>query len=102
MRLSKALNKIILWGLIVAFIILVITSVIVRDYNYMVQQPWNFTIETLAFSIIPSLIIAFIFFKTRGIGVKTSVIWFILMVLKFAIFHILFQLSGIYSVVFTM
>jgi hypothetical protein len=101
MTLSKTLNKIIVWGLIVAFIVLVITSIIVRDYQYMVQHPLNFSIETVVFSVIPALIIAFIFLKTRGLSVKTSFIWFIVMVLKFAIFHILFQLSGIYTVVFS-
>jgi hypothetical protein len=100
MRLSKFVNKVILWTMIIAFIFLVITSIIVRDYDFIIKHPYDFIWELLFFSVVPSLIFVFIFVKTRNIKIKKTIPWFLVMVIKFAIFHLLFQLSGVYTVVF--
>lgn len=100
-KLSKWINKAILWSLLAAFSILVITSLVVRDYGFIVDHPWLFSLELIFFSLVPSILIAFVFVKTRSIKVKEGIHWLIALTLKFAVFHILFQLSGVYSVLFT-
>lgn len=97
-KLSRTLNKIIFWSLIAATVVLFITSLIVRDYYFIVEHPWLFFWELLCFSIIPALLIAFVIAKTRNLPVKDTFTWLVAMVIKFSIFHILFQLSGVYTV----
>lgn len=100
MKLNKFAHDLTFWSLVVATVILVIISAIVRDYKYMVTNTTGFIIEMVLFSTLPPLVISLVFFKTRNITKKESIIWFLYMVLKFAIFHILFQLAGIYTIFF--
>jgi len=101
MRLTKFLNQVIVWGLVAALLILVITSLIVRDYGFIIHHPLPFIVELLFFSLIPSLFIIIVFVRTRHIPVKDSLNWLGVLTVKFAMFHILFQLSGVYTVLFT-
>lgn len=100
MNISKWVNRYIFIGLVVALIALLVTSIMVRDYKFIVEHPWAFVIELLFFSAIPSLLIAIVFVKTRRITIKDGIIWFFVMMIKFAAFHILLQLSGVYTVLF--
>ena len=102
MKLSKFTHDFLIWALIAATVMLIVISAIVRDYSFIKKNPNGFIFEMLAVSIVPPLVIAFVFFKTRGINVKDTIVWFILMVLKFAAFHLLFQLAGIYTVLFSL
>lgn len=102
MKLSKFTHDLSIWSLIIASIVLIIISAIVRDYKFIINNPKGFIFELLAFSIVPPLVIAFVFFKTRGITVKDTILWFVWMVLKFAAFHIFFQLSGVYTILFSL
>jgi len=97
-KLKTALTNAITWGLVAVMFILVVTSAIIRDYLYIVEHPIKFTIEMIFFSVIPSLLITLVFVRTRNIPMNDGIMWFVLMVIKFAIFHVLFQLSGIYAV----
>lgn len=98
-KMSHVLQYTIAWGMVAALIVLGITSAIIRDYEYMVKYPLYFTAETLMFAIVPAVIV-FIFIKTRGMKVKDSVYMFLIMVVKFGLFHIFLQLSGIYTLLF--
>lgn len=100
MKLDKFAHDLFLWSLIAAIIVLIIISIFVRDYEFIVKNPKGFIWEMIVFSVIPPLIIVFVFFKTRKINVKDSLTWLGLMIAKFAIFHVLFQLAGIYSILF--
>lgn len=98
MKLSKAVKSIILWSLIVGAVGLIITSIIIRDYGFIVQHPIAFAVELIFFSVVCALIIAVVFARTRRINIKDIWSWFFAMVFKFAAFHVLFQLSGVYTV----
>lgn len=100
MKLDKLAHDLTVWTLIIASIFLVIISAIVRDYNYIVQNTKGFVIEMIMFSFLPPLVISLVFFKTRKVTIKDTLVWYCLMVIKFAVFHILFQLSGIYTIFF--
>ena len=72
-------------------------SVLIRDLQYPIIKPWEFTIETLVMSFIPSLII-FLMTAFRGHEI-TNETWleYIGLCVKFGLLHILFQFSGVYS-----
>jgi hypothetical protein len=72
-------------------------SVLIRDLQYPITKPWEFTIETLVMSFIPSLII-FLMTSFRGHEI-TNQTWleYIGLCIKFGLLHILFQFSGVYS-----
>ena len=72
-------------------------SVLIRDLQYPIIKPWEFTIETLVMSFIPSLII-FLMTAFRGHKI-TNETWleYIGLCVKFGLLHILFQFSGVYS-----
>lgn len=99
-KLSTTVNYVILWTVIAALVFLIVTSIIVRDYEFIIKSPGLFIIEILFFSVIPALIIVFIMARTRNMPVKDTLGWLIAMIFKFSIFHVLFQLSGVYTVLF--
>ena len=97
---SKGVNNIILYSLIVAVILLFITSCVIRDIDFIKEKPGYFMLELFCMSVIPSIIIVFVFAKTRGMEMKETIVWCAAMVAKFALFHILFQVSGVYTAIF--
>lgn len=99
-KLSHVLNKVILYCIFLATLVLVVTSFIVRDVAFIKNHPMSFLVELFFMSVVSSLIICFVFARTRLVRVKDSITWFFALVAKFAIFHILFQLSGVYTVMF--
>jgi len=75
-------------------------SAIVRDTEFIVKDPIKFTIETILMGIVPALaILLVIYYRTNKIS-TTNISEFFLLAGKFALFHILFQLSGYYRYVF--
>lgn len=97
---ANALTK---WGLIVLVILcglyLLILSILFQDLKYPRDHPYLFTLETLLFAFGCGSII-FLMAHGRGDLNINTVIEFIVVSLKFGIFHILLQFSGFYSYVF--
>jgi len=75
-------------------------SVIARDYKIIIENPFLFIIELLLMSILPGIPILF-FVITRGISMEQAWIWFSSLSVKFAIFHVISQLSGFYTWLFS-
>lgn len=99
-KVTKVVNNGIIWSVIIAVIILVVTSVIVRDYEFIVKRPLAFGLELFVVSVVCSFLICIVFLRTRNVPVKDTLTWFIAITIKFALFHILFQLSGVYTILF--
>jgi len=93
-------NDIIFYGIIVIIVIAVIylsiLSFIIRDFDYPINHPFLFTLETLLMSVGIGGIVFFMAWGRNSINYDTF-IKFLVVVLKFGILHILFQFSGIYS-----
>jgi hypothetical protein len=91
------------WGaialVILAFLYLVIVSFIVRDVKYPKEHPYLFTLETLLVGLGGSASIFLMAYGRDKITIST-VMEFLLLAVKFSVFHILFQLSGFYDYVF--
>lgn len=85
--------------LVLAFVYLLVLSIIVRDYKIIVEHPFIFTLELLFMMILPA--IPLLFFKvSRGIPWKDAVLWASSLTAKFGAFHVVLQLSGFYSFLF--
>lgn len=100
MDFGKITAEVSFWAIIVAIVILIIPAVIVRDYHYMVEHPIYFAIETLAMGILPAFPVL-VFYITRGTNLKHTLVTFAILVVKFAILHILIQLAGVYTYIFS-
>lgn len=100
--LSKIITNIMIWGSFFALGALAITAVVVRDYKYIVDHPWYFVIETIVVGAVLSAIFTVTFARTRNIDKHTAFIWYLVSVLKFGGFHILAQLAGIYTNIFSL
>ena len=86
-------------GFVVA--ILSVTSVLVRDLKYPIESPIKFTIETFLMGTLCASVI-FAMTYLRGYSVNHETLYeFILLFVKFALIHILFQFSGVYSQFFS-
>ena len=77
-------------------------SFIVRDTEFPREHPWLFLTETLFVSLVPATIIYVITdFRDNGhFDLDKLNLEFLLMAVKFGIFHLLFQFSGFYSYFF--
>lgn len=87
-------------GVTLAIFILIIVSLVVRDINFIRDQPADFFIELIFVSLIPALLMVFVFAKTRRLDSRQTLVWFLGLLFKLMVFHILLQLSGFYTYVF--
>ena len=102
--LIQTSNIIIKWTIIALLIIsgiyLIVMSILKRDLKYPIAHPWLFTLETLLVSFTMGLIVVLMSYGRGEFSVKT-LLEFVLMTLKFGVFHILLQFSGFYSYALT-
>lgn len=87
--------------LIVGFALLFATAIEVHDTAVIRTHPWLFVAELILMSVLPAIPLLF-FVVSRKISIKIALFWFYALSAKFAILHILFQLSGFYSDLFGM
>jgi ABC-type multidrug transport system permease subunit len=72
-------------------------SLFIRDVTFPMEHPFLFLLETLLAGILPSSTI-FIIYYLRNIPLgRHAVYGFVVLVVKCMVAHILFQLSGVYS-----
>lgn len=81
-------------------LVMLVLSMIVRDLEFIKEHASEFFVELIAVALFPSMIIVLVFSRTRGLSKKDAVFWFFSFFLKFAIFHILFQTTGLYGSIF--
>jgi len=89
----------ILLALGIGFLVLFVTSAIVRDTYWIEKNPMVFTKEMLLMSFLTALPILYISYQ-RGGTLKDTAAEFSLLFAKIALIHVTFQLSGVYSVLF--
>jgi hypothetical protein len=78
-------------------ILLIVSSFINKDYNFMKAHPIAFSIETVIYGLLSTLGIVYINGARGGnTSINTYIIWFVIICL----FNISFQLSGFYSVLY--
>jgi hypothetical protein len=86
--------------IVLGFALLFAIGLVVRDFEVIKKRPVIFILETLLISVLPAVPILF-FVVSRGITMEVALTWLYGMCIKFAILHILFQISGFYTFLFS-
>lgn len=89
----------IIFFLLVGFALLLALTVVRKDVAIIKEHPFLFAIETVLVSMLPAIPL-FFFVISRDMPMRTALNWFYGLSIKFAIFHVLFQISGFYSYLF--
>ena len=75
-------------------------SAVIKDIDFIIDEPLKFTIETFIMGLLPTLaLILIIYFRTKKFTSQNKVDSLILFS-KFAILHVLLQISGYYRYIF--
>ena len=102
-ELSKSVYNIlkilILFTLVVGLVLIFAMAIIVRDTEFIEEKPNKFLMELFLISVLAAVPIFYIGYA-RDVSLKTTTIDFILLVIKFGLFHIGMQLSGFYTNMF--
>jgi hypothetical protein len=101
--LSVVLANLVLGSILGAIVLLGYVSSIVQDTTFPTKNPAAFITETVIVGIVPASVIYVITdFRDDGkLDLSTLNSDFILLATKFAIFHLLFQFSGLYTYMLT-
>ena len=93
------LANIVLIVIIGAIVFFSYVSTVVQDTTFPSNHPWLFILETLIVGFVPASVIYVITdFRDDGtLNLSTLNSDFFLLATKFAIFHLLFQFSGVYT-----
>jgi prolipoprotein diacylglyceryltransferase len=98
--ISDVVSTIFLYGIILVLGILVVLSLIVRDYKFIVENTTDFVFELIMFALVSSILVSWVLYETRKLSKQYTFWLFISLFIKFAIFHVVCQLSGIYTSLF--
>lgn len=93
------LKTLIIIAIVFGLFLLFVMSIIVHDTKYIQEYPNKFMIELFLISVLAAIPIFYIGYA-RDVSLKTTTIDFILLVVKFGLFHIGMQLSGFYTNMF--
>ena len=85
---------------VIGFVVLFAMALVVRDIDVIKTHPFMFGIETCIVALLPALPILF-FVVSREMELGTATAWLYGLSIKFAVFHILFQISGFYTYLFS-
>jgi len=97
---SLILANILVIAEVSAIIFLGYVAAIVRDTAYPAKHPWLFIAETVLVSFVPASVIYIMTDFRGGSGTNLNKD-FLLLAAKFAVFHVLFQFSGLYTYFFS-
>jgi hypothetical protein len=94
---TKLLSSLVVVGIVCALSVLTVFAIVVRDYKFIVENKAFFLLEIICFALLPSILFVFVAMKTRKLRRADGIIWLLSLSLKLIAFHVLFQLSGLYS-----
>jgi hypothetical protein len=97
--IGQLLANVMLTAIVGAIVFLGYVSMIVQDTSFPVAHPWLFVLETVIVGFLPASIL-YVITDIRDNGkLDLSSINrdFVLLAAKFAVFHLLFQFSGLYT-----
>jgi hypothetical protein len=100
MSSSELINATVILVMTFSLVIAAVFSILIQDWTYPREHPIPFTIETLAVSFFPALIIFIIMYLRNKKFTGATYLEYLALAVKFGLVHILFQFAGIYSSVF--
>ena len=77
-------------------------STLIRDFQYPLKNPYDFSVEMLVASFFPALLLLVMTYLRDSSFTTYTLIDFFLLSFKFGILHLLLQFSGVYSSIFPM
>lgn len=86
-----------IYGTIFVLFVLLIVSLFVKDYTYIVENTTDFVFEMIMFALVAAILITWVFYETRGLSKEVAFWLFISVFIKLALFHLFLQLSGVYT-----
>uniref|UniRef100_A0A6C0KWN3 Uncharacterized protein n=1 Tax=viral metagenome TaxID=1070528 RepID=A0A6C0KWN3_9ZZZZ len=92
-------KNMILYGCIFGGLIIVFLSLIVRDTQFIQDNPGKFGIELFLMSVLAALPLFYIGYS-RDLSLSTTLISFLTLMVQCGIIHLLLQLSGFYTNLF--
>lgn len=98
-KIYKVFEYALFTGIILAYGLLIYMAFTTQYTGYIKTHPLRFIGEFLAFSLLPALPLI-LFVTTRNVSTKAATIWFATLWFKFALLHVLFELSGVYHYYF--
>jgi len=100
MNVIDLLTYAIFFSISAAVVVLSGYSILIRDLQFPINSPIDFTIETLIMAVVPSLVI-FVMAILRNHPINSKIMLeFVGLMLKFGLLHILLQFSGFYTSLF--
>ena len=87
-------------ALVSVMVLFAITAAIVRDGSFPEGHPVKFSLETLMLSFIATIPFMYIIWSRTGSLGVSNLVDYIVLIIHFAGIHILFQYSGVYSLLF--
>jgi hypothetical protein len=94
------ISGLLLFGLFIGISILAGLSVIVYDTAFIQKEPLKFIFEMILMALLPTLSFLFVIFIRKNRVTERNNLELFLLGIKFALFHLLFQLSGYYRHIF--
>lgn len=94
-----AFNLLMLAAVAIGFGYLFLISILVHDTSMITDNFFYFIAEWVVVSALPAIPMLF-FVVTRTMTIETAKVWFWSLSIKFAVFHLLLQLSGYYRYMF--
>jgi hypothetical protein len=85
--------------LVIAFVYLLILSLLVKEYTLVIERPFVFFIELIFMIVLPGIPLLF-FAVSRGLDFGHAVIVASTFSAQSGAFHVVFQLSGLYKHLF--
>jgi len=102
-EISDTVYKVIKYGILatiaIGFSVLLVTSILVHDIDYIKKHPKFFVSETLIMAFLTTVPIVYLSIL-RGANKQETINGSALIFIKILLLHIGFQLSGVYSVIF--
>jgi len=98
---NSLITGVVIFILVCSYVVLSGISVIIRDIDYIVKEPFQFTVELLAMGILPTLAFIVVMYYRTGKITSKRIIESIALLIKFAGLHVLLEISGYYRYVFS-
>lgn len=94
---SDLFSNLLIYGTILILFVLLIISLFVKDYKYIVENTTDFVFEMIMFALVVAILITWVFYETRSLSKEVALWLFISVFVKLALFHLFLQLSGVYT-----
>ena len=98
---NSLITGVIFFILVCSYVVLSGISVIIRDIDYIVKEPFQFTVELLAMGILPTLAFIIVMYYRTGKITSRRILESVALLIKFAGLHVLLEISGYYRYVFS-